>query len=200
MRIKVVFEIGHVASLKSKTSPEGFTHDWELYVRGADGSNIARFVDRIIFNLHDSFPKPHRGNVATSQNSVFFYSLRGSFAMFSLSFHIPFAVYKDPPYVLKESGYASFNLPIDIILKAGPRDDPKKFTITYDLDITKTLMQKYPLIVDNPSSEFRHKLLDGGGIMINHDGGRCFSPFFFVNALENGYEIHWIISSFRPFE
>lgn len=79
-------------------------------------------------------------------------------------------MYKDPPYVLKESGYASFNLPIDIYLKAGPRDDPKKFSITYDLDISKTTVQKYPLTISNPSSEFRHKLLEGGGIMINTEG------------------------------
>lgn len=72
--------------------------------------------------------------------------------------------------MLKESGYASFNLPIDIYLKAGQRDDPKKYSITYDLDIAKTTAQKYPLVVANPSSDFRHKLLDGGGIMINYDG------------------------------
>lgn len=65
MRIKVVFEIGHVASLKNKKSPEGFTHDWELYVRGSDGSNISRFVDKIVFNLHDSFPKPIRGKITS---------------------------------------------------------------------------------------------------------------------------------------
>lgn len=81
-------------------------------------------------------------------------------------------VYKEQPYVLKESGYASFNLPIDIFLKAGPKDDPlqKRLTVTYDLDISKTLVQKYPFIIINPSSEFRHKLLEGGGIMINTDG------------------------------
>lgn len=75
--------------------------------------------------------------------------------------------------MLKESGYASFNLPIDIYLKAGPRDDPKKHSITYDLDIFKTTVQKYPIIVLNPSSEFRHKLLEGGGIMINTEGKLC---------------------------
>lgn len=61
MRIKVAFEIGHSAQLKNKASPEGFTHDWELFVRGADGSNINRFVEKVVFNLHESFPKPCRG-------------------------------------------------------------------------------------------------------------------------------------------
>lgn len=72
--------------------------------------------------------------------------------------------------MLKESGYASFNLPIDIYLKAGPRDDQKKFSLMYDLDITKTTVQKYPFLVVNPSNEFRTKLLEGGGIMLISDG------------------------------
>ena len=79
---------------------------------------------------------------------------------------------------MKESGYASFNLPIDIYLKAGPRDDPKKFSILYDLDISKTTVQKYPFVITNPSSEFRHKLLEGGGIMINNDGKKVFLLLF----------------------
>lgn len=99
-------------------------------------------------------------------------------------------VYKEPPYVLKESGYASFNLPIDIYFKAGARDEPKKFSTLYDLDISKTTVQKYSVIVPNPSSEFRHKLLEGGGIMMNSDSkfrlstdcvGIIMSKWSFVN-------------------
>lgn len=71
--------------------------------------------------------------------------------------------------MLKESGYASFNLPIDIHFKAGARDEMKKYTITYDLDISKTTVQKYSVMIPNPSSDFRHKLLEGGGIMMNND-------------------------------
>lgn len=70
MRIKVVFEIGHSASPKSKKSPEGFTHDWELYVRGSEGSNISRFVDKVVFNLHESFPKPIRGKIARESYNI----------------------------------------------------------------------------------------------------------------------------------
>lgn len=71
MRIKVAFEIGHSASPKSKKSPEGFTHDWELYVRGSEGNNISRFVDRVVFNLHESFPKPIRGKIAHESHSEY---------------------------------------------------------------------------------------------------------------------------------
>lgn len=70
---------------------------------------------------------------------------------------------------MKESGYASFNLPIDIYLRAGPRDEPKKYSITYDLDIYKTTIKKHQLNISNPSTEFRNKLIDGGGITISND-------------------------------
>lgn len=106
-------------------------------------------------------------------------------------------MYKDPPYVLKESGYASFNLPIEIYLKAGPRDEPKKYSLTYDLDIAKTTVQKYPLLVANPSSDFRHKLLDGGGIMINHDGKILNAN---KSARSHSNKIIHSIVLFRPFK
>lgn len=61
MSVRVAFDVGHSATVKGKTTAEGFTHDWELYVRGVDSNNIQRFVDKVVFNLHDSFPKPKRG-------------------------------------------------------------------------------------------------------------------------------------------
>lgn len=61
MSIKVCLEIGHVAAVKVRPTPEGYTHDWELFVRGPDGTDISHFVDKVVFNLHDSFPKPKRG-------------------------------------------------------------------------------------------------------------------------------------------
>lgn len=59
--IKVNFEIGHEASMKSKKTPEGFTHDWEVFVRGQEGADISHFVDKVVFHLHETFPKPRRG-------------------------------------------------------------------------------------------------------------------------------------------
>lgn len=61
MSAKVVFEIGHIASLKSKITPEGFTHEWELYVRGRDSADISNYIEKVVFNLHESFPRPKRG-------------------------------------------------------------------------------------------------------------------------------------------
>lgn len=60
--IKVNFEIGHEASVRTKKTPEGFTHDWEVFVRGQEGADISHFVEKVVFYLHETFPKPKRGN------------------------------------------------------------------------------------------------------------------------------------------
>lgn len=36
------------------------THKWTVYVRGFHGENIATYVKRVVFRLHDSFPNPSR--------------------------------------------------------------------------------------------------------------------------------------------
>lgn len=57
----MVFDIGHKAIVKSTPTPEGFTHDWQLFVRGADNTNIHFFIDKVVFHLHETFPNPRRG-------------------------------------------------------------------------------------------------------------------------------------------
>lgn len=59
--VRVIFEIGHNAVVRSKSTPEGFTHDWELFIRGADNTDIQHFVDKVVFYLHESFTNPKRG-------------------------------------------------------------------------------------------------------------------------------------------
>jgi len=58
--VQVKLELGHRASFRKKPTPEGFTHDWTVFVRGPEGSNIQHFVEKVVFYLHDSFPKPKR--------------------------------------------------------------------------------------------------------------------------------------------
>lgn len=60
--MRVQFEIGHEAVIRNKRTPEGFTHDWEVFVRGADNADIHHFVEKVVFQLHDTFPKPKRSN------------------------------------------------------------------------------------------------------------------------------------------
>lgn len=134
--VKVLFEIGHEASIRNKRTPEGFTHDWEVFVRGADNSDIFHFVEKVVFHLHETFPKPKR-------------------------------VVKDPPYSVKESGYAGFTLPIEIYFKNS--DEPKKVRFNYDLNlqpsgppISKVLREQY--VFPNPAEDLRRRLIKGGGV------------------------------------
>lgn len=59
--IKIFIEIGHESSLKAKPTPDGFTHDWQLFVRSCHSNDISHFIDKVVFNLHESFAKPKRG-------------------------------------------------------------------------------------------------------------------------------------------
>ncbi|XP_004929611.1 protein ENL [Bombyx mori] len=129
--IRVNFEIGHEATLKPKKTPDGFTHDWEVFVRGQEGVDISHFINKVVFHLHHTFLKPRR-------------------------------VVKDPPFSIKESGYAGFTLPIEIYLKN--KDEPKKITFSYNLTLQQNGFLKDRYIFKNPSDEFSKKLLKGGGI------------------------------------
>ncbi|XP_041631448.1 protein AF-9-like [Drosophila kikkawai] len=62
MAVKVQFEIGHTSRLRSKKlpHPQDFTHDWEIYVKGVNQADISNFVDKVVFHLLPSFPKPKR--------------------------------------------------------------------------------------------------------------------------------------------
>lgn len=62
MSVRVLLELGQNVVRRTKNTPEGYTHDWELFVQGANGADISTFVEKVVFQLHDSFPKPKRGN------------------------------------------------------------------------------------------------------------------------------------------
>lgn len=59
--LTIHLEIGHEASLRTKITTEGFTHDWEVFVRGVNNADIHQYVDKVVFHLHETFIKPKRG-------------------------------------------------------------------------------------------------------------------------------------------
>lgn len=135
--VQVKLELGHRAQLRKKPTVEGFTHDWMVFVRGPEHSNIQHFVEKVVFHLHESFPRPKR-------------------------------VCKDPPYKVEESGYAGFILPIEVYFKN--KEEPKKVRFDYDLFLH---LEGHPpvnhlrcekLTFNNPTEEFRRKLLKAGGV------------------------------------
>jgi len=138
--VKVFFELGHEASIRVKKTAQGFTHNWTVYVRGVDNADINCFVEKIVFRLHHSFKNPNR-------------------------------VVKEPPYVVRETGYAGFLLPIDIYLK---NKEEAPINLAYFLtlqDSGQTIRQSKTEthIFNNPSEDFRRKLLKGGGVPLITD-------------------------------
>uniref|UniRef100_A0A8C6T5F5 MLLT3 super elongation complex subunit n=1 Tax=Neogobius melanostomus TaxID=47308 RepID=A0A8C6T5F5_9GOBI len=134
--VQVKLELGHRAQVRKKPTVEGFTHDWMVFVRGPGHSNIQHFVEKVVFHLHESFPKPKR-------------------------------VCKDPPYKVEESGYAGFILPIEVYFKN--KEEPKKVRFDYDLFLhldghpPVNHLRCEKLTFNNPTEEFRRKLLKAGG-------------------------------------
>lgn len=61
--VEVQIELGHKATFRERPTKEGYTHDWKVWVQGVDGVKIETFVEKVVFMLHESFPKPKRGDV-----------------------------------------------------------------------------------------------------------------------------------------
>ncbi|KAL4634757.1 protein ENL isoform X5 [Arapaima gigas] len=146
--VQVKLELGHRAQLRKKVTTEGFTHDWMVFVRGPETADIQHFVEKVVFRLHESFPKPKR-------------------------------VCKEPPYKVEESGYAGFLMPIEVYFKN--KEEPKKVCFNYDLFLNLegnppvNHLRCEKLTFNNPTREFRHKLLKAGGVMVVPEGAETVS-------------------------
>ncbi|KAL0123031.1 hypothetical protein PUN28_007573 [Cardiocondyla obscurior] len=143
MAVRVTLECGHTSMLRMRTTPEGYTHDWEVFVRGVDNADIHHYIEKVVFLLHDTFRVPKR-------------------------------VLKEPPFVVKESGYAGFIILIEIYLKN--KDEPKKFQISYDLHLQQSgppinKVIRHVEVFRNPSDDFRKKLLKGGAVVVSSRDG-----------------------------
>ncbi|XP_032380858.1 protein AF-9 [Etheostoma spectabile] len=56
--LQVKLEWGHGVQLRKKVTSEGYTHDWMVYVRGLETSDIQHFAEKVVFHLHEIFPNP----------------------------------------------------------------------------------------------------------------------------------------------
>ncbi|KAL4608364.1 protein ENL isoform X4 [Arapaima gigas] len=144
--VQVKLELGHRAQLRKKVTSEGFTHDWMVFVRGPESGDIQHFVDKVIFRLHESFPKPKR-------------------------------VCKEPPYKVEESGYAGFLMPIEVYFKN--KEEPRRVCFNYDLFLNLegnppvNHLRCEKLTFNNPTCEFRRKLVKAGGVIVVPEGAEA---------------------------
>lgn len=146
--VQIQLVLGHKASLRTKRTPQGFTHDWEVFIRGPERTNIQNFVDKVVFYLHKDFQKPKR--VVKEANA-------------------------EGAYVVRESGYGCFSLPIEVYFKN--KDEPRKVKFEYDLFLQSegppiSHVRYEKMTFKNPSEDFRMKLIKGGGVgVINGETG-----------------------------
>lgn len=60
---ELILEIGHKSSPLTKKLANGYTHKWTVFVRGVNNSKIENCIQRVVFQLHESFENPYRGKV-----------------------------------------------------------------------------------------------------------------------------------------
>lgn len=135
MAVQAMIELGHNASVRQQRTAEGYTHDWLVFVRGCNREPIELFIEKVVFQLHDSFPKPKR-------------------------------VRHEPPYEVRESGYAGFMLPIVIYFRDG-----ECLTLHHDLILKNEeptqCARQVKLTFPAPTDKFRRLLMRAGGVNVS---------------------------------
>ncbi|XP_017009062.3 protein AF-9-like isoform X2 [Drosophila takahashii] len=136
MSVKVQFEIGHTSTLRSKVHMRrhDFTHDFEIYVQGVNKADISAFVEKVVFELHPSFPNPRR--VVKEPP----YAIQESgYAGFPLAVEIYFRNRDEPKRIV---------YPYDLVIVT---------TASHQQSEIKTH------IFEDPSEDFRAMMIQGGG-------------------------------------
>lgn len=130
------------------------------YLQGADKFNVKHFVEKVVFILHESFPKPKRGRK--------FWELRVQLSLTVVVFCISPTVIKEPPYQITETGFGSFNMVIEVHFRN--KAEPKNLKFDYDLmiDLGRPIskLRRERLIFKNPNPDFMKKLFKGGGTVM----------------------------------
>ncbi|KAK1796963.1 hypothetical protein P4O66_008361 [Electrophorus voltai] len=183
--VQVKLELGHRAQVRKKPTVEGFTHDWMVFVRGPEHSNIQHFVEKVVFHLHESFPRPKRVckdppyKVEESGYAGFILPIEVYFRNKVIQPFIPFGWFEILIY-----GFERLQSPLlwckgDKLacrLPSFHQEEPKKVRFDYDLFLH---LEGHPpvnhlrcekLTFNNPTEEFRRKLLKAGGVMVMQEG------------------------------
>lgn len=144
-RVQVKIEFGHQAVSKDNPANQ-FTHDWTVFVKGVDGADISHIIERVVFHLHESFPKPKR--VCKEQPYTLSESGYGSFTL-PIDIFFKTTAKEDPRK-------HSINYELTLQLRGLP-----------PLNVNKI----EALTFLNPSDEFEKRLLKAGAVIIPVGGG-----------------------------
>ncbi|OQR78189.1 hypothetical protein BIW11_06565 [Tropilaelaps mercedesae] len=133
--VEVKIELGHKAILKEQATAEGYTHDWTVFVKGPEGCKIENFVEKVIFLLHESFPKSKR----TIREPPFQVTESG-YAGFNMPIWVYFKTKEEPKKI-------EFVYDLYLSLDGKPINNIRCEKLTFH----------------NPPDDFCQKLLKGGG-------------------------------------
>nr|XP_033812472.1 protein ENL isoform X3 [Geotrypetes seraphini] len=146
--VQVKLELGHRAQLRKKPTSEGFTHDWMVFVRGPEQCDIQHFVEKVVFRLHESFPKPKRACKEPP------YKVEESgYAGFIMPIEVHFKNKEEPKKVC-------FTYDLFLNLEGNP-------------PVNHLRCEK--LTFNNPTKDFLRKLLKAGGVMVMPEGADTVS-------------------------
>ncbi|XP_062823050.1 protein ENL-like [Anolis carolinensis] len=146
--VQVKLELGHRAQLRKKPTTEGFTHDWMVFVRGPEQFEIQHFVERVVFRLHQSFPKPKR----VCKEPPYKVEESG-YAGFIMPIEVHFINKEEPKKVC-------FTYDLFLNLEGNP-------------PVNHLRCEK--LTFNNPTKDFQRKLIKAGGVMVMPEGAESVS-------------------------
>jgi len=139
-KVQVKIEVGHHATCRTVNTPQGHTHDWSIFVRGAEDADVSHFVKKVVFLLHESFTRPKR----VCKEPPYKVSETG-YGSFSLPVEIYFRS------------------------KEEPRKYRVEYDLTLPLvGMPPHIVTKVELLTFlNPSEDFENRLLKGGAIILS---------------------------------
>ncbi|KAI1296899.1 Protein ENL [Halotydeus destructor] len=146
-QVEVQLELGHRAEPRTKATAEGYTHDWTVFVRGPQDCKIHYFIDKIVFVLHESFPKARRV-IKEPPYSV----SEAGYAGFELPIEIYFKNKEEPKKI---------TFYYDLFL---------------NMDDAVSNIRREKLTFQNPNAEFKKKLLKASGVCHERDNQSSPTP------------------------
>ncbi|CAG0915815.1 unnamed protein product [Notodromas monacha] len=135
--VQVRILLGHTVKKRAFPSSEGYTHDWTVFVRGDVDVNLSCFVEKVIFTIHPSFPRPKR----VVKEPPYELSESG-YAGFLLKIELVFKTSLEP---------RSAKFDLDLFFNSDPSMDANS-------------IRPEKLTFQKPGEDFKRKLLPGGGL------------------------------------
>ena len=144
--IEQVLELGQRSTLRRRVLLPGpqapATHDWQVWVRNPNGDKIEKFIRKVVFNLHETFPNRRR----TVHEPPF---------MIQESGHGGFMIHIDLYFMTHRK-----KITVDYELILQPFKEPGEKDYCPVLSLHRLERMQFP--IEGLSGNFRNRLFQGG--------------------------------------